>query len=258
MEKSNLIGSNFYQHCWKITSQVSGMKVYFTKNLSISDCSLSCDTFNIIYIHSTETLTLEELLQAKRHFEQKNFAYTIWIEEQCLSANVRKILEEASIQITHQEPGMILNLHSYQLIENNSFKNIKKAVTSEQVQEYAQIVAQNWQPPDENLIAYYTAASQAILTPNLQASLYVYYHSGKPVAAIELFVSDKQTAGIFNLSTLVAYRGQGIGTAMITYVLNKAKQQGYSFAVLQASDDGIGIYKKIGFTTETYFYELHG
>jgi ribosomal protein S18 acetylase RimI-like enzyme len=168
------------------------------------------------------------------------------------------MLEEANIQVTHQEPGMLLNLHSYELIKNNYFSNIKKAVTIKQVQEYAQIVAQNWQPPDENLIAYYTAASPAILTPDSQASLYVYYHSGKPVAAIELFVSDKQTAGIFNLSTLLAYRGQGIGTALITYVLNEAKLLGFPFAVLQASEDGINIYKKLGFTTETYFYELHG
>jgi ribosomal protein S18 acetylase RimI-like enzyme len=168
------------------------------------------------------------------------------------------MLEEASIHNTHQEPGMLLNLHSYQLIENNSFSNIKKAVTIKQVQEYAQIVAQNWQPPDENLIAYYTAASQAILSPDSQATLYVYYHSCKPVAGIELFVSDKQTAGIFNLSTLSAYRGQGIGTALITYLLNETKHQGLPFAVLQASEDGIGIYKKLGFTTQTYFYELHG
>jgi ribosomal protein S18 acetylase RimI-like enzyme len=86
----------------------------------------------------------------------------------------------------------------------------------------------------------------------------MYNLSGKAVAAIELFASDPYTAGIFNLSTLKAYRGQGIGTSLFTHVLNEAKNKGYSYAVLQASNDGIGIYTKLGFGTETYFYELHG
>jgi GNAT superfamily N-acetyltransferase len=78
------------------------------------------------------------------------------------------------------------------------------------------------------------------------------------VAAVELFFSEKQTAGIFNLSTLQEYRGKGIGTALISYALHEAKKQGYIYAALQASEEGLRIYERLGFVTETYFYELHG
>jgi GNAT superfamily N-acetyltransferase len=254
----NLIYENFFQHCRKITSQVPGMQVTDTDSLSISDCGLSCDTFNIICIRNPEKLSVEALLQARAHFEKKNFAYTFWAEDNLLTPDIRQMLHEAEIQITNREPGMLMYLHGFSPVHTNNSDNIRKVGTPEEVQHYAQIVARNWQPPDENLIQYYTKATPVILAPDAPAMLYVYYNSGIPVAALELFFSEHQTAGIFNLSTLQEYRGRGIGTALISYALDEAKKQGYTYAALQASEEGLRIYERLGFVTETYFYELHG
>jgi GNAT superfamily N-acetyltransferase len=255
---SQIINENFYTHCWKITSQVPGMQVYHTPGLSLSHCGISCDTFNIIYLQDTGKLTPDDIHTAKAYFEQKNMAYTLWAEESHLTDAARNILDEAGIRVTNKEPGMLLYLPSCSLESKHTFVNIQKAETPEQVLHYARIVAHNWNPPDENLISYYIKASPAILATGSPASMYVYYHAGVPVAAIELFVSDQHTAGIYNLSTLELFRGQGMGTALISYALHEAKQQGYIYAVLQASEAGLRIYQKLGFTTETYFYELHG
>jgi ribosomal protein S18 acetylase RimI-like enzyme len=49
---------------------------------------------------------------------------------------------------------------------------------------------------------------------------------------------------------------KGIGSAMLTYALNLAQSMGYKNAVLQASQDGIELYKKMGFQTFTQYFEF--
>jgi GNAT superfamily N-acetyltransferase len=99
--------------------------------------------------------------------------------------------------------------------------------------------------------------ARQILAPFSPYSVFVYYEKDKPLTAIEIFASDSSTLGIFSLSTLEAHRGRGIGTALMKFVLYHAKEAGFRQAVLQASQDGIGIYQRLGFSVETHFSEWH-
>ena len=47
----------------------------------------------------------------------------------------------------------------------------------------------------------------------------------------------------------------GIGSALMTYALNYAKEAGYQRAILQATEAGIGIYQRYGFEAITKYYE---
>jgi GNAT superfamily N-acetyltransferase len=57
-----------------------------------------------------------------------------------------------------------------------------------------------------------------------------------------------------HLATLADQRGKGIGSVMLTYALNLAQSLGYKNAVLQASQDGIELYKKMVFQTFTQYF----
>ena len=76
-----------------------------------------------------------------------------------------------------------------------------------------------------------------------------------PAGVVEIFASDRETIGLYGLATLLSFRGRGIGKALMTYALNLALRNGYQQAVLQASEDGIGIYERLGFREITTFYE---
>jgi predicted acetyltransferase len=54
-------------------------------------------------------------------------------------------------------------------------------------------------------------------------------------------------AGIFAVATMPAARNQGIGGLMTVTALQEARQLGYRVGVLQASDMGYPVYKRIGF-----------
>ncbi len=142
---------------------------------------------------------------------------------------------------------MLLDMAAYSPVADEKFIHIRTASTLQQVLAFADIIACNWHPPDPNIVRYYEqAAKQLLLTAN-HVTLLLYYYREKPVATLELFPTDAHTMGLYNLSTLAAYRGNGIGSTLMRYALCKARELGYHRVVLQASQDGMRIYRRLGF-----------
>ncbi len=52
---------------------------------------------------------------------------------------------------------------------------------------------------------------------------------------------------ILNMYTLPEWRGQGIATALMKAIVQHACQRGVTCIRLHASEDGVGIYRKLGF-----------
>ena len=63
-------------------------------------------------------------------------------------------------------------------------------------------------------------------------------------------------AGLYAISTAAPYRGRGFGRAMTIAVLRAARSIGYRIAVLQASDLGYGVYRRLGFR-ELFQYDVY-
>ncbi|MCF8012325.1 MAG: GNAT family N-acetyltransferase [Clostridiales bacterium] len=75
---------------------------------------------------------------------------------------------------------------------------------------------------------------------------YLGLYNGKPAATSMLFLTSS-AAGIYLVSTLSEYRKMGIGNAVVLTPLLYAASMGYHIAILQASEMGRKMYKKIGF-----------
>jgi GNAT superfamily N-acetyltransferase len=95
--------------------------------------------------------------------------------------------------------------------------------------------------------AWFNFISETDYGPDSNTVYYLGYYDGKPVATAVLFL-DGSSAGLWWIVTLEKMRGKGIGTWMTIHPLKEAKEKGYELSVLNATELGLPIYKKLGYT----------
>jgi len=75
------------------------------------------------------------------------------------------------------------------------------------------------------------------------------YANGEPVATAATVVAAG-AIGVYNVGTLPAYRGRGIGEAIVRYAVERAREgAGTGRTILQATSYGYDLYRKMGYRT---------
>jgi len=104
---------------------------------------------------------------------------------------------------------------------------------------------QHYHLPMESAQAF-EKATLALGIHNAPWRLYVGYMDGKAVAT-NLAYNGGGVTGLFCIGTIPEYRGRGIGTAITLAPLYDARDEGYQYGVLFASEFGMPVYERIGF-----------
>ncbi len=249
------IATNFDAHIQQVAAKTAGMRVHRSAGLSWVDSGLPCDTFNIIFLRDSAALKAGEIAKAVQYFRSKHFPFCCWLPADQASPSI--LAELNSLQISQQEKaiGMALALADYQPIQQAAHWQINPVKTRQDIKGFAQIIACNWTPPDQSVLAYYQQGAHHFLSAGQASLLFTFQHQNKVVATIALSPTDTKIVGITGLSTLADYRRKGIGSALMTFALNEAKKRGYEKAVLLASELGIGIYTRYGFKAQSIFFE---
>lgn len=233
----------------------ASMHVHRQGDLSWVNSALSCDTFNIIHLHGSGNVNFPSLEKTVDYFRSNNLAFCIWVNEHTLHPVLEGMLTQLSVHRQAAEAGMELNLDTYKATEDERHRNIVEVTNEELLAQYAQVIADNWNPSDMNVVQYYKRTAAHYLDMGNQIKLLIYLDQGQPVSTLEVFSTDQTTVGLYGFATLEEYRGKGIGTTLMTYALNKAREEEVRRVVLQASEDGLNIYKRLGFEQLTTYYE---
>lgn len=81
-------------------------------------------------------------------------------------------------------------------------------------------------------------------------------YAGPEPVAVATTVEAMGVAGVYNVGTPPEHRGNGYGEAVTWSVIRAAKERGCHTAILQSTEMGFGVYRRMGFeTVQTYrFY----
>ena len=170
---------------------------------------------------------------------------TWWLEPDVPRESWEAILVPHGFHFTEDTPGMAAELSKLNEdikspagLEIRTVSNEADLMTWSKIFNVGYGFPEGWIP----LVYEFTAG----LGLDLPVRNYLASLDGKIVATSTLFCGAG-AAGIYCVATLPEARGKGIGAAITLKPLQDARDLGYRVGVLQSSEMGYNVYKKLGF-----------
>lgn len=181
------------------------------------------------------------------HFQSIKIRKFSWLVPECLQSPELKEALLANGLIFREafatEMAIDLSLISENLPRCPQLKIISIEDEST-LQEWIQIASRGFQIDETFKQVWHDLFVDTIFQPRYRTFLAVL--DGKPVGTSQLFLSAG-VAGIYNVTVIPEARFKGIGSAVTLAPLLFARRLGYRTGVLQASRQGYGVYRHLGF-----------
>ena len=135
--------------------------------------------------------------------------------------------------------------------------NIKEVINADMLRNWTMPVASGFEATSEDAELYYKLTKAAFSKKSNPLMHFVLYEDTTPVSSATLAIYDK-VARLDNVATVKELQGQGHGEKIIEYCVERARKLGSKYMVFESSQQGISLYRKMGFaeTAMSYIYSL--
>jgi ribosomal protein S18 acetylase RimI-like enzyme len=168
---------------------------------------------------------------------------------------VRSRLLTAGLHAEGREPAMLMDLSDLRPANPVAGLTIEPVAGRSALRDWAWLTCDAFELDAD--VREATALCEAKIPPEVYGDQqrYTGFLNGRPVAVSSL-VMVGDLAGIYAVATLPEARGLGIGTAMTVHAMLEGKRRGAVAAALQATEMGLPVYERLGFST-VFDYETY-
>ncbi len=246
---SEIIQKNFISKISYFSKYNSEIKVSENRDFLRVDSMLPSDTFNICVLKNKNFLEKKEIFQeTAEYFNKKSFPAAVWIWNDNSAAKEK--MNKNGFGLSEIEKGMYIDTCE---IKEKDHKydgfTIKKVSSAKEMEEFSEVIASIFGETEE---AYYVKKQYDILGKkriytDSEMTFYAGYLDDEPVSCGTVYIT-KESTGIYDVAVKENHRKKGFGSAMFAHLMGEAKKNNTEYCILQASSDGAGIYRKMGFT----------
>jgi len=189
----------------------------------------------------------KSLTDIKEIYKKLNLHFWWWIYPRGQSPETISFLQNAGFCLIEKVPCMAADLSDLSLK-----KQIPRNITISPLKDkndlliWADISFHGFEMPERVRAQYGAFVSSFDLGTQAPQKLFLAYFDDKPVATSLLFVHSN-TAGIYYVSTLPAYRNKELGLFVTLAAMQAAKESGFKNVILQATPLGAKVYIRVGF-----------
>lgn len=198
--------------------------------------------FNFIYLR--QGASENTFQQASTLFSSQKKGHMLVLPESLLP-EFEEIIKKAGYTGDGMTTAMYLSLSdaTYPHYKNNPCDII---LTNHDLKQWAQPLKTAFPVGDDTITNEYIRYHQKALDNGATILHYALLVAGQPVSSLTLTLHDK-LARFDDIGTDIAYQGNGYATHLITHVLEFCREQGVERCFLDASADGLALYRKFGF-----------
>lgn len=236
------------QHFWSAICQET---LQFGKATTAYFSELPIPAFSFIYLHTEAEIA--DFLAAHHQFAIKNKPYLLVVHGNTLQ-QFMPLITERHYQSDGETTAMILTKAE---ITKSADSTIPEGYTVVQCNQ----LLSDWAQPlisafgvqsddveeDLTVTNEYIRYHQRALDRNAQLQHYVLLKDTQTVCSLTLTVNDKM-ARLDDIGTEIQYQRKGLATHLIKFALKECQDKGIESCFVEASSNGLSIYKKLGFT----------
>ena len=190
----------------------------------------------------SETIIAEEIAYFRAH---EVLLFTWWLDPRLNVDEWAAKLLPQRFRSDHATPGMAMELRALpETVRAPEMLQIVPVEDAKRLKQWTHTFILGYELP----LAWEADFYELMRDLGLEHPLHNYlgYLHGEPVATSNLFLAAG-VAGIQCVATIPKARGRGVGAALTLAPLLEARHLGYQAGVLQSSDMGLNIYRRLGF-----------
>ncbi len=249
----NILERNMLLHMTYFAGKMPQIKMLPYEDVAIIRSDISDDMFNyVLSARFTKENVARRVDQVIHMFQEHDLPFSWWVGESDSPTDLKNELCQQGLMFKEKDVGMILDLQSF-FPKTKSQLHFKRVSSAGALQDFGDIILAIGGHP-ECYERIYRHIPLSILQENSLLQMHIAYLEGRPIVSGILVLGDNM-GGIYYVATVPEERGKGYGTAMMEHLLNLAKQRGYFLAGLEASHEGLNLYKRLGFKEVCIFEE---
>ncbi|MDC9590011.1 GNAT family N-acetyltransferase [Xenorhabdus sp. XENO-10] len=247
MKKNNLSAAIWAHHQIEdhFFSSISQMSQHISESVRAYVTGVETHSLNFLLVTDVNQQTAEDLQKGIQLLDEKTY----------VPFAIVAVEPDSQILAVVQQAGFVFDADSITTAMQLDLVNWQMSDAS--VMEYdircVNHCLDDWAIPMESafetgdsISGQYQKCHQAALDAGKDLQHYALYVDGQPVCSLTLSRLDN-IVRLDEISTLVEKQRRGYASALINHVLNEAKQYGVTACYLDASRDGNGLYRRIGF-----------